>query len=109
MCSDENMALRAHPPTTSLITFPQIYSSKVVRDAHNDSKRAQMYDHANLLDEDGKVHTWVLAENLFIYSLFLPSVRKRFAYGLERMGDHPIFKLSAESWRQSAETSKLNN
>lgn len=75
-------------PFDPVLRAASVCSSKVVRDAHNTAARQQFGGHPELLDEDGKVRSSLLAEELWMYSVYVPGKDKRYVYEIESMSDH---------------------
>ncbi|PXF46371.1 putative ubiquitin carboxyl-terminal hydrolase ubh-4 [Gracilariopsis chorda] len=74
-------------PFDPVLRAASVCSSKVVRDAHNEAARHQFGGHPELLDEDGKVRSSLLAEELWMYSVYVPGKDKRYVYEIESMSD----------------------
>lgn len=80
-----------------------ISSSQVVRDAHNQAAREQPGGHPDLLDEDGRLHNISLADELWMYSVFVPGKQERWVYELHGVAERPksamyVDSFVTESW-----------
>ncbi|KAI0564746.1 Ubiquitin carboxyl-terminal hydrolase [Gracilaria domingensis] len=76
-------------PFDPVIRAASVCSSKIVRDAHNGAARAQFGGHPELLDEDGKVRSSLLAEELWMYSVYVPGSSNEYVYEIDSMCDEP--------------------
>eukprot|EP00178_Gracilaria_changii_P024896 TRINITY_DN754_c0_g1_i1.p1 TRINITY_DN754_c0_g1~~TRINITY_DN754_c0_g1_i1.p1 ORF type:complete len:435 (-),score=76.55 TRINITY_DN754_c0_g1_i1:2227-3531(-) len=96
-------------PFDPVIRAASVCSSKIVRDAHNEAARTQFGGHPELLDEDGKVRSSLLAEELWMYSVYVPGKDSEYVYEIESMSDEPrvvescgsSFKNENQNWAAS--------
>lgn len=76
-------------PLDPTLRTAAISSSQIVRDAHNQAARDQPGGHPDLLDEDGRLHNISLADELWMYSAFVPGKGERWVYELHGVADMP--------------------
>lgn len=76
-------------PIDSVLRGAAVCSSQPVRDAHNQAARDQLGGHPNLLDEDGKLRSSLMAEEMWMYSVFLPGHQHYYVYELEGIAEGP--------------------
>lgn len=74
-------------PMDPVLRAAAICSSTAVREAHNNAAHEQLDGHPDLLDEDAKVRTSLLAEELWMYSAYVPTHNGSVVYEMEGMGD----------------------
>lgn len=74
-------------PMDPVLRAAAVCSSAAVRDAHNNAAREQLNGHPHLLDEDGKVRTAMLADELWMYSVYVPARGGSMLYQMEGMSD----------------------
>lgn len=73
-------------PLDPTLRAAAVSSSDVIRQAHNAAAREQNFS-PDLLDEDGKVRTALLAEELWMYSVYVPAKGNTAVYEMEGMAD----------------------
>lgn len=74
-------------PMDPILRAAAINSSQYIREAHNNAAREQVQTFPNLLDEDNKIRTSMLADELWMYSVFVPARGKSMLYEMEGMSD----------------------
>lgn len=86
-------------PLDPTLRAAAVSSSDVIRQAHNSAAREQSFL-PDLLDEDGKVRTALLAEELWMFSVFVPMRGNTAVYELEGMADgaHLLAQCSEMEW-----------
>lgn len=86
-------------PLDPTLRAAAVTSSEVIRNAHNAAARDQRIS-PDLLDEDGKVRTALLAEELWMYSVFVPTKSKSMVYEMEGMsnGARVLAHCSSNEW-----------
>lgn len=73
-------------PLDPTLRAAAVSSSDVIRQAHNAAAREQRFS-PDLLDEDGKVRTALLAEEFWMYSVYVPTRGNTAVYEMEGMAD----------------------
>lgn len=74
-------------PMDPVIRAAVLCSSTAVREAHNSAASRQIGGHPEVLDEDCKVRSTFLADELWMYSVFVPDRNRHYVYELEGMAD----------------------
>lgn len=74
-------------PMDPILRAAAVCSADVVRKAHNEAAKLQYGGHPELLDEDGKVRSTILSDELWMYSVYMPSRDHRHIFELESMTD----------------------
>lgn len=74
-------------PMDPTLRAAAVCSSAAVREAHNNAAHEQLNGHPHLLDEDGKVRTSMLADELWMYSVYVPARGGSMCYEMEGMSD----------------------
>lgn len=76
-------------PMDPIVRGAAITSSEAVRNAHNKAAREQPGGHPELLDEDGRLHNIALADELWMYNVYIPDEKKSCVYMLHGVADEP--------------------
>lgn len=97
-------------PMDPVLRAAAMCSADVVRSAHNRAASKQLGGHPELLDEDGKVRSSLLAEELWMYSVFIPGKNNYYIYELQSMADEAkvadtCTPENGETWTSSIEHS----
>lgn len=76
-------------PMDPVVRGAAIGCSEAVRLAHNKAAREQPGGHPDLLDEDGRLHNIALADEFWMYNVYVPDRDKRFVYKLHGVAEKP--------------------
>lgn len=105
---EELTKLKAYmKPMDPILRSAAICSSEVVRNAHNKAAREQPGRHPDLLDEDGRLQNIILADELWMYTVFLPGPGNECVFELQGVADKPKVlgycdSHNADSWTSLA-------
>lgn len=76
-------------PMDPVVRGAAISSSEAMRNAHNKAAREQPGGHPDLLDEDGRLHNIALADEFWMYNVYIPDRNERCVYELHGVADKP--------------------
>lgn len=102
---DDLSRLKAYvQPMDPIVRSAAISSSLAVRNAHNKAAREQPGGHPDLLDEDGKLQSIALADEFWMYTVYIPGFRGACLHQLHGIADEPetLFLDDKESWASAA-------
>lgn len=74
-------------PMDPILRSAAICSSEVVRNAHNKAAHEQPGGHPQMLDEDDRLQTIILADELWMYTVLLPDAAGKVVYELQGVAD----------------------
>lgn len=99
-------------PLDPVLRGAALCSADVVRTAHNEAAKRQYGGHPELLDEDGKVRSTLLAEELWMYSVYIPGKDDHIIYELRSMAEEAevaTYPEEGETWITAVERPIMKN